>query len=387
VRPIDSPIPQFIVSERASWDYWRVCRWLIVWKATFFLVAFICLDLWAQWEMGSYESERHWPLDGECNLASRFVTWDASHFLYLAKNGYQKGDTSSSLFPLYPALIRGASYAFGGNLLAAALALTQALSILAVLTVHRLAWEMFGTGPADWTAAFVIAFPGAIFLSFPYSEALSVALASLFLLYLHRGQILRSSVTGFFLALSSTYGILCLFPLVWRCRKASKAASALLLYGPIVGFGLYFFLCYQFTGNPTEGFDVPRAHSDRLAYEKMISPTAITEAAVNIGSAHGRSDSALDRIFFLLLLGSLPFIWRLNKGLFWFALPFGLIPAFSGLFQSFSRHIMQCLPLFMLLGIAVSHPDKWWIRRPLFAALAALQLWFLVRHLNFMWAG
>lgn len=387
-KTIDSQLQRVNKSERASWNYWRVCRWLIIWKAAFFVVALICLELWPQWEMGSYEAERHWPLDGECTLASRFATWDAPHFLYLAKNGYQTGDTSSSLFPLYPAMIRGASYAFGGNLLAAALTLTQALSFLAVLAFHRLAWEMFGNRSANWASVFLVAFPGAIFLSFPYSEALSVALASLFFLFLNRGQLVRVGVTGFFLALSSPYGILCLFPLAWLSWNTPKlAASALSMYGPVIGFGLYLLICYQFTGNPMEGFDIQQVHGDRFVFEKTLTPKALAEATVNIGGFHGRSDSAVDRSLFMMLLGSLPFIWRLNKRLFWFALPFGLVPALVSLFQSYSRHIMLCLPVFILLGVAVQHPDKSWIRWPLLAGLVGLQLLFLVRHLNFMWAG
>ncbi len=371
-----------------TWDWPRVIRWLVVWKISFFLVAFACLEFWPDWELGKYEELRHWPLPGEANLQSRFATWDAAEFLSLAEQGYRKGDASCALFPLFPTLVRGASYVFGENLFISAIVLAQLFSMAAVLAFHRLTWEMFGPRAADWSSIFLIAFPGAIFLHFPYAEGLFVGLASVFLLSIHRGGTWCAAVTGFFLALTNPFGLSCLATLVWYLwRENRPMRDTLSLYGPIAGIFVCHLAWNSATGFSAAGWEVRLPHSDHSIAQNVSNWKALAQASIDIGSFHGAKDSALDRAFFLVFAGSLPFLWRLHKGLFSFAFLAGIAPVLGYGFNGYARHALLCLPLFMLLGRAFQNSRWPWLLWPLLGGCAALQLFLLARHLNFRYAG
>jgi hypothetical protein len=377
--------PQPLTDAKGAWDWRGVARWIVVWKVVFFLLVFASFEIWPYWERGEYERHRHWPLDGAPTLESRFATWDAAHYLHLAKDAYKKGDSSCVFYPLLPSLIRGTSYIFGGNLFIAAFLLAQVLAFTGILSFHRVVWEIIDTRTANLAAVVLIAFPGAIFLSFPYTEGLLVTLTSLFLLFLRRRQMWATCLAGFLIPLTSAYGLLCLVPLAWNLWVNKRSASAALsYYGPIAGAAIYFLLMYEFTGNPTEAFEVPGSHPSS---KNLVNVPAIITAFIHIGGFHGANDSALDRLVFLAFLGFLPHIWRLDRTLFFYALPTGLVPAFSSLFVSYSRNIMLCLPLFIVLAVHLEGRERRWLRWPLLVGLVGLQVYFMALHINFFWAG
>src|SRR5688572_22283219 len=86
---------------------------LLTFKAAFFVVALIMIQFFSIWNEGDFAKVRHWPFEGKSTLASRFATWDAAHYLYLAENGYRVGDLSCAFYPLWPALIKLGSFVTG----------------------------------------------------------------------------------------------------------------------------------------------------------------------------------------------------------------------------------------------------------------------------------
>ncbi len=371
-----------------TWQWSQVLVWLVVWKACFLLLAMASMDALPRWESGEYPGHRHWPVKGEPSLESRFATWDAAHYLFLAQGGYQKRDLSSAFYPLWPALIRGGSYLCGHNVFLAAMILAQVLSILGVLAFHRLVFELHDVGIANLATLFLLSFPGAIFFSLPYTESLFLLLASLFLLFLLRGQMWKASAVGFFLPLTKAIGIFAIAPMAYEWWSKRKPASqALSFYGPILGYGAYFALMYFLTGNALEGFEAQRFYPHKPSIGNMVNVSGIYHSFVNVGSFHDSMNSALDRVFFLIFLVSLPFIWRLNKTLFFYAIFAGGVPALSTWFFSYSRNVMMCLPLFIVLAIHLQGANRRWWRWSLLTGLFGLQVFFLTRYLNFMWAG
>ena len=376
------------MEESKAWRLSHVLKWLVVWKVSFLLVALACTDAWPVWESGEFPGHRHWPAKGEATMESRFATWDAAHYLFLAENGYRKGNLSSAFYPLWPMLIRGGSYLCGHNVFLSAMILAQVISILGLMVFHRMVFELQGSRVADLATLFLLAFPGAIFLSFPYTEGLFLLLASSFLLFLLRGHLWPAACIGFFLPLTKAIGIFSIAPMAyawWSKRK--PAAQALSLYGPILGYGAYFAAMYLLAGNALEGFEAQRFYPNKPSIGNMVNLPGIFNSFVNVGSFHNSMDSALDRAFFLVFLMSLPFIWRLNKTLFFYAIFAGGVPALSTWFFSYSRNVMMCLPLVIVLAVHLQGPERRWIRRPLLAGLFGLQLFFLIRYVNFMWAG
>ena len=52
-------------------------------------------------------------MEGSPNWQSRFATYDAAHYLYLAVHGYKKDDPSCAFYSLYPGLIYCGSLLIG----------------------------------------------------------------------------------------------------------------------------------------------------------------------------------------------------------------------------------------------------------------------------------
>ena len=147
--------------------------------------------------------------------AWRFLFKDAAYYLSIAEHGYPMRLPSpwngspiaakAAFFPLFPLLIRIASYLTGGNYLAAALitsVLAGALitSVLAgaasALGVWALAARVRDRRVADRAVALYCFFPGAMTFAMLYSEPLSVALAAAALLALLDRRWLLAGVIG-----------------------------------------------------------------------------------------------------------------------------------------------------------------------------------------------
>lgn len=62
---------------------------------------------------------KSWPMEGEPNWQSRFATYDAAQYLYLAVHGYKKDDPSCAFYSLYPGLIYCGSFLIGSPFWAA----------------------------------------------------------------------------------------------------------------------------------------------------------------------------------------------------------------------------------------------------------------------------
>ena len=108
--------------------------------------------------------------------ATRLSTWDAQHYLFLATEGYHAGQRSITFFPLFPWLIRLTAALPGIGPLAAALLVANALSIAAILLLHRFLEQRHPGAGAD-SVLLLLAFPGALFFHFPYTESLFLFLA------------------------------------------------------------------------------------------------------------------------------------------------------------------------------------------------------------------
>lgn len=107
-------------------------------------------------------------------LVAPAARWDAVWYLTIAEHGYGRDAARPAFFPLYPLLARGAGAALGsallGGILVSLLAFGVALYLLRRLTALELGPE--AARVAVWLTA---AFPGALFFSAVYSEALFLA--------------------------------------------------------------------------------------------------------------------------------------------------------------------------------------------------------------------
>jgi hypothetical protein len=128
------------------------------------------------------------PIRGFADLSR---CWDTRWFVQTATQWYpstlpaEGQQTTLAFFPGYPGLVAGV-HALGVPALGAAVAVSLVLGGLATLLVWRLARCVAPPDVAMRAAVLFCCFPGAVVLSWGYSEALAAALVAGCLLALHR---------------------------------------------------------------------------------------------------------------------------------------------------------------------------------------------------------
>ena len=108
--------------------------------------------------------------------------WDAFHYLHLAQEGYTEDHGSNAFYPLWPLLIRLGSFFTFGDLAASGWLLANLFSVLGAMAFYQLVVRLRGEKVAFWAVAVWLAFPGAVFLTFVYTEPLFSAINGVFLM-------------------------------------------------------------------------------------------------------------------------------------------------------------------------------------------------------------
>lgn len=360
----------------------------LVVKAATFLMALSAIALFPSFNLGEYHNDIHWPRDGPPTLATQFATWDGAHYLFLSEVGYQKGTASCAFYPLWPYMIWAFSLLTFHNHFAAGLLLANLLSLAAFLAFHYFVELYHGLETANASLALLLAYPGALYFSFIYTESLFVLLVMLFFLFLFQDRCHWAGAMGFLLPLTKAVGFFCVFPLLyylWLKKKPAK--NYLAYYGPVLGYACYFLFMYGATGNAFEGFDAQRFYPNQPSIAHIFDAPGLLKAMFVPLRFHGMLDSAIDRGLFVLLLGSLYPIYRLNPVYFVYAGFIGVVPGLSSWFLSYTRNVMMCFPLFILFGELLKGKERRFWLRYIVAVMATVQIWFLLRHINFIWVA
>jgi Mannosyltransferase (PIG-V) len=180
--------------------------------------------------------------DPATTILLQWRQWDASHYLYLAGHGYATtGDPRNliAFFPLYPAAIALLGLA-GVPLAVAALAISNAGSLVAAVLLYEIARLDSDEAAAFRAAALFVLFPTAYFLFNGYSEGLFCALAFGSVLAARYGRWLPAGGLGALAAASRVTGIalfpfllveLATVPLAQSHRRRALAGAALVPLG------------------------------------------------------------------------------------------------------------------------------------------------------------
>jgi hypothetical protein len=138
------------------------------------------------------------PIEG---LAALSRCWDTRWFVETATRWYPPAlpadgeQTTLAFFPGYPALV-AAVHALGVPAVGAAIAVSLVLGGLATLGVWQLARRVAPEDVAVRAAVLFCCFPGAVVLSWAYSEALAAALVAGCLVALHRRRWLLAGLAA-----------------------------------------------------------------------------------------------------------------------------------------------------------------------------------------------
>jgi len=168
--------------------------------------------------------------------------------------------------------------------------------------------------------------------------------------------------------------------------RRSALAPWMLVATPAAGWALYLALMWHWTGNPFEGIEAQKrigAHS----IPNLWNVSKFVVGFFNPTDWHSFRGSLLDRCAFVLLLYTLPVLWRLDKGLLAWVFMLGIVPAMSGTFTSYIRFASCAFPMFIALGVVLSRREWRWWRYALLVVFVTLHAALVWRYVNLRWAG
>jgi hypothetical protein len=321
------------------------------------------------------------------SYARFFETWDAQPYLLLSKEGYRAGSDANAWYPLWPLCIRLFSHVTGVGLLVASLILSNLLSIAALVLLHRYLSRSADPATADRTVMLMLAFPGALFLLFPYSESLFLLLSAALFIFLWKNDYLKAGVLSFFAALTRPVGILWVVPYALHTLRNRRPAALAYTSLTLLGYASYFAVMYLSTGNAFAGFTSQNMFFSHASVEKLFDPAGFVGVLTSPLNVHSFIGSAIDRTWFCLFIVSLFPLWKKDKVMFSYTLVMGMVPALTLSLMSFTRYSLMLIPSFVVAADFFSPVA----RRGLFvltlAGFFGLQIIFLIRHINFYWAG
>lgn len=170
-------------------------------------------------------------------LVAPAARWDAKWFLTIAEEGYD--GQRAAFFPLYPALLTAAG-AITGSALVGGIVVSLGCLVAGLTVLHRLVTLDFGEDVARLCVLLVACFPGALWLSAVYSEALFLALSAGAVYAARTDRWAAAGICGALAASTRSAGIVLLVPLAllwWRGPRRPRRLAWLALVP--VGLGLF----------------------------------------------------------------------------------------------------------------------------------------------------
>src|SRR3954464_4389340 len=154
-------------------------------------------------------------------LVAPLARWDSVWYLAIANDGYPADDPRrAAFFPLYPLLVRAANTVVGAPIVAGALVSLLCFAVALVL-LHRLTELELGAPAARMTVWAIALFPGAVFFSAVYSDALYLALSVGSLSAARTGRWAWAATAGALGAATRSAGVLLVVPLavMWLASR------------------------------------------------------------------------------------------------------------------------------------------------------------------------
>ena len=298
-------------------------------------------------------------------LVAPLARWDSVWYLAIANDGYPPDDVRrTAFFPLYPLLVRAVGWVVGSPLVAGAL-VSLACFALALVLLHRLTALELGepaAGPTVWALAL---FPGALFFSAVYSEALYLALSVGCLYAARTDRWAWAGAAGMLAASTRSAGVLLVVPLAllwWAGRRGRGHGRRLgdAAWIALVPIGLAGFSASLALGG---GDPLAPMHAQEVWFRHFAGPFvgAWDGAAAAWRGAHDLGDPAArsDVVLFACLLVALPAVVGVVRRLpvaygayvvCALALPLSY-PVDPQPLMSLPRFLAVLFPLFMWVGL------------------------------------
>jgi mannosyltransferase PIG-V len=292
-------------------------------------------------------------------LVAPFARWDSVWYLAIANDGYPADDPRrAAFFPLYPLLVRAANTVVGEPIIAGAL-VSLACFAVALVLLHRLTALELGAPAARMTVWALALFPGAVFFSAVYSEALYLALSIGSLYAARTGRWGLAGAAGALGAATRSAGVLLVVPLavLWLARGERRPRDAAWI--AVVPLGLGAFCAALAAGG---GDALAPFHAQDIWFRHFAGPfvgvwdgtTAAWRGLQHLGDKAARADVVLFCFLVLAVPAVVGTLRRLPPAygayvLAALALPLSY-PVGPQPLMSLPRFLAVLFPLFMWLG-------------------------------------
>jgi hypothetical protein len=210
--------------------------------------------------------------DRHQSLATSLTVWDSSWYLSIARGGYvshippghgNPAQSNLGFFPLLPVLIRATHEVTRFGYSVSGLLTVFVVALAATVAVWWMLRDVFGRTGADRGTALVVFSPGALVLSFVYSEAATVLLVAATLLLLRRHRWVAAGLCAALATAADPVTAAVIAPcavaayIAVRDRREWRS-----LWAPVLaplGIGSFFVYLWVHTGSPIEYFRAQRA--------------------------------------------------------------------------------------------------------------------------------
>lgn len=368
----------------------------VVWRIVLMMIPVVGADVEAVGECCPQVDPT--PLTSVWQAAfERWYRWDALWYGSIAQNGYQyagaREASNVAFFPFFP-LVNGLVSRLSGLPVAASGPLVSTLLALgACMLLYRLMrQETDDADAATRTATYLLAFPGAFYLTIGYAEALYL-LCSLTAIYCARhGRWALSGGAAFLAGLTRLHGVLLIVPLAYeygRQREFSLRNVRADLVG-VLGAPLG---VLTFMGYLGLRFNQPMAYFQvqGLFFNRKMAPGAfpafpgatlvnyLQGFVNNPPSTEGVIEIGVLILFLILTLEA----WiRLPRVYGVYMLTLALFTLSSGDLNGMPRYITPVFPIFMTLGLMTKRP---WAERAILIGSLSVQAILALMFTNGYW--
>jgi Gpi18-like mannosyltransferase len=291
--------------------------------------------------------------------------WDSYWYINIAEDGYSAkvgtefSDTQANyaFFPLYPMLMRLVGTVIGDKFFIAGILVSNICLIIACFLLYRLVQLKSDRQTSLETIKFLLVSPTAFILSGVFTESLYLMLAILCFYLAEKRQWLLAGITGFFLALSRSVGVLIIIPILYEYLQGKefqfKKIRYDILFLLLIPLGLTLFAIYNYhlTGN-FFAFSQIQAGWNRTLSDPFTALfkgfyRGIWQPDVKIIL---RMKALLESTFTVVTLGFLCIFFRKMSFSYWvFSIYSIVVPLLAGV-DSMPRYILPIFPLYIVLA-------------------------------------
>lgn len=277
-----------------------------------------------------------------------FGNFDGVHYLGIAKHAYAAQFTQA-FFPLYPILIKAVSFITLGNLLIAALLVSNLSFLFGLLLFYKLIKKTYSESTAFWSSIFLLAFPTSFYFGAIYTEGLFFLLI-VGCFYLQ--EIKKPFIAAIVGSLASfTRLIGALLSLSFISKDPRK-----LIYAAIVPVGLFVYMIYLGVvfKNPLYFLTSQTIFGQNRETESIVLlPQVLFRYLKILTTVQGQGFYValfeLSSTIFALVMLAIAFK-KIKHSWVIFGLASVLLPTLTGTLASMPRYIIIAFPMYIVLS-------------------------------------